>query len=501
MTSLRRRLTISYTVLVGAFISIVAIALTWLAFDAVVQPLKNGIETYSRTAREIAASDPYLSVDGIVARLRTLVAQPDVDVFSDDRFGPRARDFRSRPDGPAAGRGEPPPGRSGPPPGQSGPPPGEGGPPPPGPGGQPNGRDGPPPRGAEPEPPNAAGFELTSLLGVHPTFVVLGSHRIFIFADPGKLQARVRTYVFSLAAALVLSFIAAWLIARWIAAQVVEPLDAVTVELRRFAGGDFTPRELPSRRVSDLGALIDAFNGAAAQVVLAFDERERAEQRMRRFLADAGHELRTPLSIVTAYIEVLRKGAVDDPQLRERAFSTLTTEATRMRRLVERLVALARLEQPETTQPEVVDLGALASDAVLAIGAARGREVECAVESGAFVLADPADLHEAITNLVDNAIKYGAGSPVRVSVDHESDAVALRVRDHGPGIPAADREKIFERFYRGTEQQTVEGSGLGLAIATRAAKRAGGELSLERSGDGETVFVLRLPLHVANPAR
>jgi two-component system OmpR family sensor kinase len=236
-------------------------------------------------------------------------------------------------------------------------------------------------------------------------------------------------------------------------------------------------------------------------VVLAFDERERAEQRMRRFLADAGHELRTPLSIVTAYIEVLRKGAVDDPQLRERAFSTLTTEATRMRRLVERLVALARLEQPETTQPEVVDLGALASDAVLAIGAARGREVECAVESGAFVLADPADLHEAITNLVDNAIKYGAGSPVRVSVDHESDAVALRVRDHGPGIPAADREKIFERFYRGTEQQTVEGSGLGLAIATRAAKRAGGELSLERSGDGETVFVLRLPLHVANPAR
>jgi two-component system OmpR family sensor kinase len=492
VTSLRRRLTISYTVLVGAFISIVAIALTWLAFDAVVRPLKTGIASYARTAREIAASDPYLSMDAIIARLRTLVAQPDIEIIPDDGFGSRPRDFRPRPDGP--GRGGPPPGRSGPPPGQNGPPPGEGGPPP-----QQHG--GPPQGSAGPGPPNPAAFELSSVLGLRPTFVALGQRRIFIFADPGKLQARVRTYLFSLAAALVLSFIAAWLIARWIAAQVVEPLDAVTVELRRFAGGDFTPHELPTRRLSDLGALIDAYNGAAAQVVRAFDERERAEQRMRRFLADAGHELRTPLSIVTAYIEVLRKGAVDDPLLRERAFTTLTAEATRMRRLVERLVALARLEQPETTQPEVVDLGALASDAVLAIGAARGREVECAVESGAFVLADPADLHEAITNLVDNAIKYGEGSPVRVNVDHESDAVALRVRDHGPGIPAGDREKIFERFYRGAEQQTVEGSGLGLAIATRAARRAGGQLWLERSREGETVFVLRLPLHVANPAR
>ena len=484
MTSFRRRLTISYTVLVGAFISIVAIALSWLAFDAVVQPLKMGIASYSRTAHEIAASDPYLPVDAIVVRLRTLVAQPDIDVFADPQFGSRSHYFGPRPAGPGPG---------GPPGGQGGPPGGHGGPP----------GDGAPPQqgNAGPGPQSPASFELSSLLRVRPTFVVLGQRRIFIFADPGKLQARVRAYLFSLAAALVLSFIAAWLIARWIAAQVVEPLDAVTVELRRFAGGDFTPHALPTRRLSDLGALIDAYNGAAAQVVLAFDERERAEQRMRRFLADAGHELRTPLSIVTAYIEVLRKGAVDDPLLRERAFSTLTSEARRMRRLVERLVALARLEQPETTQPEVVDLGALASDAVLAIGAARGREVDCAVESGAFVLADPADLHEAITNLVDNAIKYGAGSPVRVAVDHENDAVALRVRDHGPGVPAADREKIFERFFRGTEQQTVEGSGLGLAIATRAAKRAGGQLTLQSSGEGETIFVLRLPLHVANPTR
>jgi signal transduction histidine kinase len=170
-----------------------------------------------------------------------------------------------------------------------------------------------------------------------------------------------------------------------------------------------------------------------------------------------------------------------------------------MRRLVERLVALARLESPETTQPVVVDLGALARDAVEAIVAARGvaGNVLADAESGAYVRADPADLHEAITNLIDNAIKYGDGSLVRVTVRHEQGAVSVRVSDCGPGIPLADREKIFERFYRSAEQQTSEGSGLGLAIAKRAAARAGGELELERTGDRETIFRLCLPLHVA----
>jgi two-component system, OmpR family, sensor kinase len=118
------------------------------------------------------------------------------------------------------------------------------------------------------------------------------------------------------------------------------------------------------------------------------------------------------------------------------------------------------------------------------------------MESGTYVRADPADLHEAIANLVDNALKYGAGSLVRVMVEHERDSVVVRVSDCGPGIEPLEREKIFERFYRGAGNAEVEGSGLGLAIAARAANRAAGELTLERSEPGETVFALRLPLHV-----
>lgn len=471
MISLRRRLTISYTVLVGGFIALVAIVLTWLAVEAVIEPIKSAIASYARDARDIVAKEPYLSADALMARLRSVADRPDIVIFKNERPGIFAQ--RIGPPG-AFGNGPsgaPPEGRFGPPPGDS------------------FGGAGSGPR-----------FDLTGMVGLRPAFIRLGTAAIVITADRPRLEARVRLYLMTLFGALILAFVAAWLIARWIAAQAVEPLIAVTAELRRFANGDFTPSAVPRGNVTDVGALIEAYNGAAAQVSSAFEERGRAEDRMRRFLADAGHELRTPLSIVTAYVEVLRKGGADDPRVRERAFSTLGAETTRMRRLVERLVALARLESPETTQPVVVDLGALAGDAVAAIVAARGVDnIQCDAESGAFVLADPGDLHEAITNLVDNAIKYGDESLVRVTVRHEQGAVSVRVSDCGPGIAEADREKIFERFYRSAEQLTSAGSGLGLAISKRAAARAGGELALEKTGERETIFRLRLPLYTAGP--
>jgi signal transduction histidine kinase len=465
MTSLRRRLTISYTVLVGAFIGLVAIVLTWVAFDAVVRPIGEAIESSASAARAIVAAEPLIPADELAVRVRNLVARSDVMVFVARRPGP--------PPGVPRGPGAPGPGDFA------------------GFGGSGDGF-GPPPRGFGGGGPNV-NFE--TFANVRGEFVNVRGTQLAIVPVRATLEARAHQYLAILATVFVLAFVAAWLIARWMAAQAVAPLIAVTAELRRFAAGDFTSKVVQLGGVSDVGQLIEAYNGAAAQVAAAFEERERAEGRMRRFLADAGHELRTPLSIVTAYVEVLRKGGIDE-RVSDQAFTTLATETTRMRRLVDRLVALARLEQPETTRPAVVDVGALAGDAVAAIVAARGGDVVCDAESGAFVLADPADLHEAIANLVDNAIKYGAGTPVRVAVEHERNAIVVRVSDRGPGIAPPERDKIFERFYRGAGQENVEGSGLGLAIAVRAAKRAGGELSLEPSARGETVFALRLPLHV-----
>ena len=475
MISLRRRLTVSYTVIVGGIIAALAIALAVVAADRVMGSAASAISTAANEAREIVANEPSIVPSALAGRVRELVNRNDVEVFL----------ARPRDRGPRFGGG--PPGAIGGPGGGGGPPPGSGGPP--ADGGGPPGIAGPPGIGGPYRPPLWPS-------NVHAEFVRAGEAQVAILPNGPLLDGRIREIFGLLALVLVLAFVLAWLIARWIAGQAVAPLVAVTAELRRFASGDFTPNAVPFGRFSDVGELINAYNGAGEQVAAAFDERERGEARMRRFLADAGHELRTPLSVVTAYIDILRKGGADDPEMRAQAFNTLASETLRMRRLVDRLVALARLEQPETTQPVVLDFGALARDAVEAIVAARGGDVSCEVESGTYVRADPADLHEAIANLVDNALKYGAGSLVRVMVEHERDTVVVRVSDCGPGVEPLEREKIFERFYRGAGNADVAGSGLGLAIAARAAKRAGGELTLERSEPGETVFAVRLPLHV-----
>ena len=467
MISLRRRLTFSYTVLVGGIIAAVAIAIAVLAADRVMRSAGDAIAGAANEARAIVANEPAIAPAALAERVRALVNRNDIEVFV-LRMGGRGPRFGGGLSGagPMLGGGPPP---------LNGPLPGN---------------DGPPAFGGPPyRPPWWPS-------NVRPELVFAAGAQLVLRPNGALLDGRVREIFGLLALALVLAFVLAWLIARWIAGQAVAPLVAVTAELRRFASGDFTPNAVPFGRFSDVGELITAYNGAGAQVAAAFAERERGEASMRRFLADAGHELRTPLSVVTAYIDILRKGGADDADVRAQAFSTLASETLRMRRLVDRLVALARLEQPETTQPVVLDLGALARDAVEAIVAARGGDVSCEVESGTYVRADPADLHEAIANLVDNALKYGAGSLVRVMVEHERDAVVVRVSDCGPGIEPPERDKIFERFYRGAGHADVAGSGLGLAIAARAAKRAGGDLTLERTEPGETVFAVRLPLHV-----
>ena len=433
------------------------------------------ISTAGSEGRAIVANEPSILPGALAQRVRTLIRRSDIEVVV-----ARPRDRGPRFGGGPAGPDRPPGGFADGAGGEGGPPPGNGGPP--GPVG-PLGGGGP--------------YRLPLWpSNVRAEFIRVGGTQVAILPNGPLLDGRIREIFGLLALVLVLAIVLAWLIARWIAGQAVAPLVAVTGELRRFASGDFTPNAIPFGRFSDVGELINAYNGAGEQVAAAFAERERGEARMRRFLADAGHELRTPLSVVTAYIEILRKGGGDDAEMRAQAFTTLASETLRMRRLVDRLVALARLEQPETTQPVVLDLGALARDAVEAIVAARGGDVSCEMESGTYVRADPADLHEAIANLVDNALKYGAGSLGRVMVEHERDSVVVRVSDCGPGIEPLEREKIFERFYRGAGNAEVEGSGLGLAIAARAANRAAGELTLERSEPGETVFALRLPLHV-----
>jgi two-component system OmpR family sensor kinase len=214
---------------------------------------------------------------------------------------------------------------------------------------------------------------------------------------------------------------------------------------------------------------------------------------MRRFVADAGHELRTPLTAVSGFVDVLERGGPDPTAMHARVLPTMKKEAKRMQALVERLIALSRLEGLDQVAPSEVDLGQLVSEAIVELRAVRAGRVALTDVTEVPVYVDATGIYEALLNLIENALKYGEGSDVHVAVAREGDEAVVRVQDGGPGIEEGDRGRIFERFYRGNNRLSIEGSGLGLAIAARAAERAGGSVLLESAEPGRTVFALRLP--------
>ena len=161
-----------------------------------------------------------------------------------------------------------------------------------------------------------------------------------------------------------------------------------------------------------------------------------------------------------------------------------------MRTLVDNLVLLAKLEGEDLRPAEPFELGALVDGDRRGAARTRRRVASRSTRaSTATVIGDRAELHEALANIVDNAIKYAPGSPIRIAIDAAGDGgVAVAIADEGPGIAAEDREAIFERFYRGHTRGDVEGSGLGLAIAKRAVERAGGTLRLDPDGRARDAF-------------
>ena len=226
------------------------------------------------------------------------------------------------------------------------------------------------------------------------------------------------------------------------------------------------------------------------------------ELQMRQFVADAGHELRTPLTVIMGFIDVLRRRGSADTVASARIFDTMQAESRRMRGLIDKLIALARLENPQRREPEPVEVGALAQRVVDALQALQDiPRVSLRVDSGLVVRADEHELHEALSNLVENALKYAPQSPVEVEARGEGDRVVIEVRDRGPGLSVEDRGHIFDRFYRGANRGETEGFGLGLAIVKRAVERAGGDVSVESSEGAGARFTIRLPRQPGEMAR
>jgi two-component system OmpR family sensor kinase len=289
----------------------------------------------------------------------------------------------------------------------------------------------------------------------------------------------------------------------------LRPLVEVEETAAAIAAGDLSRRVPESDERTEVGRLAAALNTMLHQIESAFRVREasetaarRSEERMRRFVTDASHELRTPLTSIRGFAELYRQGAASSPEDLARLMRRIEDEGARMGLLVDDLLLLARLDRERPIASDVVDLVPLAADAVHDAHALDPSRPVTLVAAGSFsVVGDESRLRQILGNLVGNALKHTpAGTPVRVGLaarDVEGRPYAvLSVSDEGPGLAAADAERVFERFYRAdpSRARTEGGAGLGLAIVSALAAAHGGTVEVETSpGNGATFRVL-LPL-------
>ncbi len=285
---------------------------------------------------------------------------------------------------------------------------------------------------------------------------------------------------------------------------------------------DFTPPADSRRRFSARVAPVEmAEAGRGAVLVLREVSEQVMIERMRSdFIANASHEIRTPLTALVGIIETLRGPARDDPEAREEFLELMAGQAARMQRLIDDLLSLSRIELAANAPPdEAIDLAPVLRAVVAGLAPqaeAAGLRVEVEIaEPLPEAVADADQMHQLVTNLLDNAIKYGAGGGrIEVTLDHLKKAPTaagpvagrpafrLCVRDHGPGIAPEHLPRLTERFYRVDKARSREigGTGLGLAIVKHILRRHQGHLSIDsRLGEGSR-FCAWLPLPDGGPS-
>jgi two-component system OmpR family sensor kinase len=285
----------------------------------------------------------------------------------------------------------------------------------------------------------------------------------------------------------------------WLVRVGLHPLKEVEATADAIADGDLDRRVPGDDARTEVGHLALAFNTMVGRIQDAFAARDATEARLRRFVADASHELRTPVAAVSAYAELFERGANVRPDDLSRVMTGIRSETARMGDLVEDLLLLARLDEGrplERTPVELVSVAAQAVDASRAVGPAWSMQLDAAhpVE----VTGDSTRLRQVFDNLLGNVRSHTpAGTATVVRVYVEDDHAVIEVADNGPGLDPEQASRVFERFYRVDASRSREhgGAGLGLAIVAAIVTAHGGTVtvgsSFEHSG---AMFRVLLPL-------
>lgn len=282
-----------------------------------------------------------------------------------------------------------------------------------------------------------------------------------------------------------------------------QPPEGVLPQLHRAAEVGFSAH--PALRIGDRAYAMTARSLPDERAVLAVlrDRTDELRQELAEadFVSNAAHELRNPLAGISGAIEVLQGGAKNDPQDRDHFLKRLAEDAERMNRLTQSLLTLARVESRGAPESEIVNVPLAIKDVVDACETPRHVDLVVEVEPDLAATGDPTLLRQVMIGLLTNAFK-NTPPPGTVTVRGRHDSkgeVILEVIDTGTGIPAAELERVFERFYRRTQSRKQEGFGLGLAIARRMVDVMGGRIGAESvEGEGSTFWV-RLPVAQPSP--
>ena len=354
-----------------------------------------------------------------------------------------------------------------------------------------------------------ATFNTTSTEAKGPWFRIrawqLANGYILVLGAPvGRLAATLRHVLVWEIVLTAIAFVVVCLLGWWLTTVGLRPLKGIQQTADAIANGEFEQRVPGDDRKTEVGRLAKALNVMLTRIQSAFTQRDATEAelrasdaRLRRFVADASHELRTPVAAVSAYAELFERGAGSSPDDLRRVMSGIRSETARMGRLVEDLLLLARLDEGRPLERKPVELVRLASDAAQASGSI-GPEWPVRLEAAnpVEVVGDEARLRQVLDNLLANVRAHTpAGTRATIRVKELEGTVIVEVEDEGPGLKPEEAEHVFERFYRTDRSRTRDtgGSGLGLAIVAAIVAAHGGTATAQTGADGGALFVVRLP--------
>ncbi len=288
-----------------------------------------------------------------------------------------------------------------------------------------------------------------------------------------------------------------WLILR----KGLRPLETMSTSAKNITAGDVSLRVTPADRKTEVGQLGLALNSMLDRIEGAFAERDATEQKLRRFLSDASHELRTPLTSIQGFAELFRLGQSNtadggtSPVDQTLVISRIEGEAARMRRLVEDLLTLARLDETRPFTPEAVDLSLLVTEACSDASAIDPlRPIELDAPEPVVVNGHRDHLVQAMANLMTNAVRHTpSGTAIDASVRWVEGVAEIKVRDHGAGLEPEALAHVFDRFWQADPSRSGNGAGLGLSIVASIAEEHRGTITAANAPDGGAVFTLRIP--------